>query len=187
MLRQVHGLTILAVFVVVFSGSFFWCFFNDFLMFFWCFFDEFAHLVSDENPVVFLLVFLRIFRTILIALILEKWAPRVSETLIFTKSPFSILARFWKRNGSKKASKMEPKWLQKSIKKSMQFLTRKMLVLGAKMAPKWNQNGHQKGTKKGAKLGSLPWDPRGSPKGTKKSQTGPKMEPKWSPKLTKID
>ena len=65
---------------------------------------------------------------------------------------------------------MEAKWLQKSIKKSMQFLTRKMLVLGAKMAPKWSQNGHQKGTKKGAKLGSLPWDPRGRPKGAKMSQ-----------------
>ena len=65
---------------------------------------------------------------------------------------------------------MEAKWLQKSIKNSMHFLTRKKLVLGAKMAPKWSQNGHQKGTKNGAKLGSLPWDPRGSPKGAKMTQ-----------------
>ena len=51
-----------------------------------------------------------------------KWAPRVHEKLIFIKSPFPILTYFWKQKWWKKAPKMEPKWLKKSIKKSEVFL-----------------------------------------------------------------
>ena len=69
-----------------------------------------------------------------------KWAPRVRETLIFTKSPFSILARFSNKKWFKKTPKMEATLLQKSIKKSMRFLSWKMLVLGAKMGPTWTKN-----------------------------------------------
>ena len=44
------------------------CFFDDFS----CFLDAFLHLFSYDNPVDLLLVFLRIFLMILIALILEN-------------------------------------------------------------------------------------------------------------------
>ena len=51
-----------------------------------------------------------------------KWAPRLHEKLIFIKSPFPILTYFWKQQWWKKASKIEPKWLKKSSKKSDVFL-----------------------------------------------------------------
>ena len=72
-----------------------------------------------------------------------KWAPRAGETLIFNKSPFSILAWFWKRICSKKAPKIEPKWVQKSIKKSMHFFIEKSSDFGPKLELKWRQNGAQ--------------------------------------------
>ena len=38
---------------------------------------------------------------------------------------------------------MEPKWLQKSVKNSLRYLTRRLSVFGSKVVPKWSQNAAQ--------------------------------------------
>ena len=50
-----------------------------------------------------------------------KWAPRLHEKLIFTKSPFLMLAWFWRQKWWKKAPRIESKWLQKTINNSRYF------------------------------------------------------------------
>ena len=50
-----------------------------------------------------------------------KWAPRVHEKLILIKSPFPTRTYFWNQQWWKKVSKMEPKWLNKSIKNQKSF------------------------------------------------------------------
>ena len=72
-----------------------------------------------------------------------KWAPRVHEKLIFIKSPFPILTYFWKQKWWKKAPKMEPKWLKKSIKKSDVFL----IDLGPIFGGFWEHFGGQNSSK----------------------------------------
>ena len=65
---------------------------------FWCFFDAFSHLFSYEHLVVVLLVFLRIFRTLLIALVLEN-EHLVSARRSFSENhlfPFGAFFR-WKK------------------------------------------------------------------------------------------
>ena len=41
----------------------------------------------------------------------RKWSSRLSETLIFIKSPFSPWNRFWMENGGESGAKMMPKCL----------------------------------------------------------------------------
>ena len=76
-------------------GPIFWCvfqacFFNDCLMIFWYVFDALSHSFVYENIVGFLLVFAKDFSSDFDSPDPWKWAPGVSETLIFTKSPVSF-------------------------------------------------------------------------------------------------
>ena len=89
---------------------------------------------------------------------------------------------------------MEAKWLQNSIKKSMQFLSRKMLVLGAKMVPKWSQNRHQNPGNSWTFRATLPRRLQGGQMEAKELQNGAKMEAKrsqmerkWSSKQAKME
>ena len=89
---------------------------------------------------------------------------------------------------------MEPKWLQKLMKKSMQFLTRKIEVFGAKMVPKWSQNGAQNPGISWTFRATLPRRLQGGQMEAKELQNGAKMVPKgsqmerkWSSKRAKID
>ena len=89
---------------------------------------------------------------------------------------------------------MEATWLQNSIKKSMQFLSRKMLVLGAKMVPKWSQNGHQNPGNSWTFRATLPRRLQGGQMEAKELENGAKMAPKgshmegkWRSKRAKTD
>ena len=75
---------------------------------------------------------------------------------------------------------MEPKWLQKSIKKSMQFLTRKIAFFGAQMVPKWSQNGDQNPGNSWTFRATLPRRLQGGQMEAKELQNGAKMEAKGS-------
>ena len=57
----------------------------------------------------------------------RKWSSRVSETLIFTKSPFSFQARFFMQNGVQHGATIDLKSDSKSIKKVMHFLIETIL------------------------------------------------------------
>ena len=80
---------------------------------------------------------------------------------------------------------MEPKWPQKLMKKSMQFLTRKQSFFGAKMVPKRSQNGDQNPGNSWTFRATLPRRLQGGQMEAKELQNGAKMEPKWSPKGAK--
>ena len=89
---------------------------------------------------------------------------------------------------------MEPKWLQKSIKKSMQFLIRKISILVAKMVPKWSQNGDQNPGIQRTLRANLPRCLQGGQAEAKELESGAKMEPKgsqmerkWSSKRAKME
>ena len=89
---------------------------------------------------------------------------------------------------------MEPKWPQKLMKKSMQFLTRKRLVFGAKMVPKRSQNGDQNPGNSWTFRATLPRRLQGGQMEAKECQNGAKMEPKgsqmerkWSSKRSKME
>ena len=89
---------------------------------------------------------------------------------------------------------MEPKWLQKSIKKSMQVLIRKISILLAKMVPTWSQNGDQNPGIPRTLRANLPRRLQGGQMEAKNLENGAKMEPKgsqmerkWSSKRSNID
>ena len=89
---------------------------------------------------------------------------------------------------------MEPKWLQKSIKKSMQFLIRKISILAPKMVPTWSQNGDQNLGIPRTLRANLPRRLQGGQmeakeleNGSKMEGKGSQMERKWSSKRAKID
>ena len=103
----------------------------------------------------------------------------------FHKIAFSGSDTILEATMMKKGSKMEPKWLQKSMKKSMQFLTQKIAVFGAQMVPKWSQNGAQNPGISWTFRATLPRRPQGGQMEAKELQNGAKMEPKWSPKGAK--
>ena len=77
-----------------------------------------------------------------------KWAPRVHEKLIFIKSPFPILAYFWKqkwwKQGSQHGTKMALKIKQKIRSLFDRFWTYFWRLLGAL----WGSKSQQKSSRK---------------------------------------
>ena len=57
----------------------------------------------------------------------RKSSSRLSETLILLKSPFLVQGRFLIENGAQNGAKMELKSDEKSIKKVMHFLIKKII------------------------------------------------------------
>ena len=70
-----------------------------------------------------------------------KLSSRVSETLIFKKSPFSFWYRFLLNFGPQKRPKIEPKSIKKSIEKSMQSYIEKRANFYRKREPRWGSQG----------------------------------------------
>ena len=76
-----------------------------------------------------------------------KLSSRVSETLIFEKSQFSLWYRFFFNFGPHKPPKIHPKSIEKSIKKSMQFYIGKSAKFYRTMGPRWRPKGVPKASK----------------------------------------
>ena len=108
-----------------------------------------------------------------------KLSSRVSETLIFEKSPFSSWYRFFLNFGLQKPPKMDLKSSRKSIKKSMKFYIEKRTTFYRKREPRWGPQGVPKREF---------WRSLGVsfPRPLPGTQNGCKMGPKWTQNTSKF-
>ena len=158
---------------------FFWMHFGAILASFWDpFLFKFRRLFQSKNGLIFSCLF-DAFGMGFGSPDPPKLSSRVSETLIFEKSQFSVWYCFLLNFGLQKAPKMELKSTRKSIKKSMQFYIEKKTSFYWKREPRWGPQGVPKREF---------WRSLGVsfPRPLPGTQNGCKMGPKWTQNTSKF-